>query len=178
MSLVGFSPGMQVIDPSSGRLTRDGALLIQFMVDAVNGAGAVLTADGEQTLTGKTISGNHNTLTDIPTTAFDEPTGDGDFAVTATGPGTTNSLAMWSNGDLVDGPIAADLLHTDTGVRVSGDSLMLGPLNLAEYLVATVPPAADFTGGLIYVSDETGGATVAFSDGTNWRRVQDRVVVS
>jgi hypothetical protein len=28
------------------------------------------------------------------------------------------------------------------------------------------------------VSDETGGATVAFFDGTDWRRVQDRAVVS
>jgi len=31
---------------------------------------------------------------------------------------------------------------------------------------------------VIYVSNETGGATLAFSDGTNWRRVQDRAVVS
>ena len=30
----------------------------------------------------------------------------------------------------------------------------------------------------IYVSDETGGAVLAFSDGTNWRRVTDRAVVS
>ena len=30
----------------------------------------------------------------------------------------------------------------------------------------------------VYVSDETGGATLAFSDGTNWRRVQDRAIVS
>jgi hypothetical protein len=28
------------------------------------------------------------------------------------------------------------------------------------------------------VSDESGGATVAFWDGTDWRRVQDRAVVS
>lgn len=178
MSLVAFSPGMQIIDTRTGLLTRDGSLLVQFIVDAVNGAGAVLTTGGEQTLTGKTLSGNFNTFEDIPTTAFENPTGDGSYAVTAPEPGTTNSLAMWSNGDLVDGPIAADLLDTDTGMRVSGDSLMLGPLNLAQYLVADVPPAADFTAGIIYVSNETGGATVAFSDGTNWRRVQDRVVVS
>jgi hypothetical protein len=31
---------------------------------------------------------------------------------------------------------------------------------------------------MIYVSDETGGAVMAFSDGTNWRRVTDRQIVS
>jgi hypothetical protein len=29
-----------------------------------------------------------------------------------------------------------------------------------------------------FVSDEAGGATLAFWDGTDWRRVQDRAVVS
>lgn len=46
------------------------------------------------------------------------------------------------------------------------------------YTVATVPAAATYPRGVIYVSNETGGATLAFSDGTNWRRVQDRAVVS
>ena len=50
--------------------------------------------------------------------------------------------------------------------------------SLKGYTVATLPSAADNTRAQIYVSDETGGATLAFSDGTNWRRVQDRVVVS
>ncbi len=31
---------------------------------------------------------------------------------------------------------------------------------------------------LVFVVDETGGPTLAFSDGTNWRRVQDRAIVS
>lgn len=48
---------------------------------------------------------------------------------------------------------------------------------LRSYTVATVPSAAP-AGLMIYVSNETGGATVAFSDGTNWRRVQDRAVVA
>ncbi len=34
------------------------------------------------------------------------------------------------------------------------------------------------TGDMIFVSDETGGATMAFYDGSNWRRVQDRAVIS
>lgn len=51
-----------------------------------------------------------------------------------------------------------------------------GPLPTFE--VGSLPSPSDYLRGLIYVSDETGGATVAFSDGTNWRRVQDRAVVS
>ena len=46
------------------------------------------------------------------------------------------------------------------------------------YTVATVPTVGDTPRGIIYVSDETGGATLAFSDGTNWRRVQDRAIVA
>lgn len=46
------------------------------------------------------------------------------------------------------------------------------------YTVATVPEAAKHTGFIIFVSDETGGATLVFSDGTDWRRVQDRAVIS
>ena len=46
------------------------------------------------------------------------------------------------------------------------------------FTVAGLPSASDWLRCLIYVSDETGGAVVAFSDGTNWRRVTDRAVVS
>lgn len=34
------------------------------------------------------------------------------------------------------------------------------------------------SGDMIFVSDETGGATMAFYDGTDWRRIQDRAVIS
>ena len=46
------------------------------------------------------------------------------------------------------------------------------------YTVAGVPSAATYPRGIIYVSNEAGGATLAFSDGSVWRRVQDRVQVS
>ncbi|MCC6779779.1 MAG: hypothetical protein IT537_24625 [Hyphomicrobiales bacterium] len=46
-----------------------------------------------------------------------------------------------------------------------------------SYAVATLPSAAT-AGQEIYVSDESGGAVLAFSDGTNWRRVTDRAVVT
>jgi Protein of unknown function (DUF2793) len=49
---------------------------------------------------------------------------------------------------------------------------------LQTYTVATLPSAATFINGMIIVSNETGGLTPAFSDGTNWRRVADRAIVA
>lgn len=49
---------------------------------------------------------------------------------------------------------------------------------LPSFTVATLPSAPDNPQMMIYVSNETGGAVPAFSDGTNWRRVTDRNVVS
>lgn len=50
-------------------------------------------------------------------------------------------------------------------------------ITLESYTVGTLPSASGEP-GLIYVSDESGGAVPAFSDGTNWRRVTDRAVVA
>ena len=53
------------------------------------------------------------------------------------------------------------------------------PIKASNYAVAGVPSASTSgAGSMIYVSDETGGAVIAFSDGTDWRRVTDRVVIS
>lgn len=49
---------------------------------------------------------------------------------------------------------------------------------LADYTVATLPGASDHRYEMVFVTDESGGAVPAFSDGTNWRRVTDRAVVS
>lgn len=51
-------------------------------------------------------------------------------------------------------------------------------INDTNFTVATLPDPTKNEGRQIYVSDEVGGATLAFSDGTNWRRVQDRAIVS
>ena len=52
-------------------------------------------------------------------------------------------------------------------------------INLASYTVAAPGlPDVTTTPGLIFVSDESGGSVPAFSDGTNWRRVTDRAIVT
>lgn len=46
-------------------------------------------------------------------------------------------------------------------------------------LVASLPSNITYPlGKIIYVSDESGGAVPAFNDGTNWRRITDRTIVS
>ncbi len=67
----------------------------------------------------------------------------------------------------------------DIGIGVTSPGAKLdvdGVVKVKSYAVAGLPTAV--TGGLIYVSDETGDAVPAFSDGTNWRRVTDRAVVA
>jgi len=48
---------------------------------------------------------------------------------------------------------------------------------LPAYTVSTVP-AASPAGRQIFVTNESGGAVPAFSDGSDWRRVTDRAVIS
>jgi hypothetical protein len=48
---------------------------------------------------------------------------------------------------------------------------------LRSYAKASLPSAAT-AGIMIFVTDDVGGSTPAFSDGTNWRRVADRAVIS
>jgi len=62
------------------------------------------------------------------------------------------------------------------GAVVDYDIASGGPV-FRSYAKASLPSAAT-AGRFIYVTDEVGGATPAFSDGTNWRRVADRAIVA
>jgi hypothetical protein len=54
-----------------------------------------------------------------------------------------------------------------------------GVPKLPSFTVAGLPsPATAGAGALAHVSDETGGAVIAFSDGADWRRVTDRTIVA
>lgn len=64
-------------------------------------------------------------------------------------------------------------------LQVSGAVTTAGFAKVGSFTVASLPSAASTgAGATIFVSNEAGGATLAFSDGTNWRRVADRAVVS
>lgn len=69
----------------------------------------------------------------------------------------------------------------NVGIGLTGPACKLdvdGPVRVKSYTVAGVPPATAGAGQIIFVSNESGGAVLAFSDGTNWRRVTDRAVIS
>ena len=51
------------------------------------------------------------------------------------------------------------------------------PVQLVSQSVNNLPSASP-AGQMIYVQNESGGAIPAFSDGTNWRRMSDRAIVS
>lgn len=76
-------------------------------------------------------------------------------------------------------PSRAYQVFFDDVLQRLNDFLLGDYVRIPSYTVAklpTVPPSG--VHGLIYVSDEAGGPIVAFSDGTNWRRVTDRAIVS
>lgn len=105
---------------------------------------------------------------------------------------TTHSCYL----DIHVGDNTASINHRLTGkshsyLQISGGNLRIGsnatpackldvagPVRVAGYTVTTLPPASAGAGQIIYVSNEAGGAVLAFSDGASWRRVTDRAVVS
>jgi hypothetical protein len=97
---------------------------------------------------------------------LDEPSG-GNWKFKITGAGDFK---------LRDEANSEDVLKIDKATMVTSH---FGPVQLCSYSVATLPSAAAAgAGAQVFVTDETGGAVPAFSDGTDWRRVTDRTVVS
>jgi len=144
-----------------------------------DGGGVVLTArNGRGTGTAGPISliaGNSGTGAtgdgaDVTVTAGNAVSTDGaggSFTV-STGDGTGTG----DGGDITLSPGTAGGSGADGAVRA------MGPMVLPSYTVAGVPSVTVFAGGLIYVTDETGGPVPAYSDGTNWRRFSDGAIVS
>lgn len=72
--------------------------------------------------------------------------------------------------------VAWSTLVEALGFSVATDSILL--LQLKTYTVATLPTAATYPRGIIYVSNQSTGAEPAFSDGSNWRIFSTRAIVS
>ncbi len=69
---------------------------------------------------------------------------------------------------------AANQAVTLDGSRQMTSGALLPP----KYTVATAPNASDYEGGHIFVTDDVGGKTPAYSDGTNWLRYRDNAIIS
>jgi hypothetical protein len=70
--------------------------------------------------------------------------------------------------------ISYDLGTIVTSGIIAPDALFLPSKTVTELASLSASPAGQF----VYCSNESGGAVPAFSDGTNWRRVTDRAIVS
>jgi fibronectin-binding autotransporter adhesin len=67
--------------------------------------------------------------------------------------------------------------EADLGTLVTAGLIYPDQFVLPSYTANTLPSAA-VAGAMIYVTNETGGPVPAFADGTNWRRVTDRAIVT
>jgi hypothetical protein len=142
-----------IVDPETGDLLQyiDGEWVNESV--ATGGTGEVITYEGFKVL----LEGDEQSGTD----------------------------ALLLSGDASPGKGKKDyLILSGEGVQLVGSSnIAVAVLEVTEtffppsYTVATLPSAGE-AGQFVFVADETGGATMAFSDGTDWRRVQDRAVVS
>jgi Protein of unknown function (DUF2793) len=122
-------------------------------------------------------------------TAVNLTTGDYNTVVgTDTGGGITTGGNNTILGARVSG-LSASLANTviladgagniRTQIDSAGRAAFAGSIKPQSYAVAGLPSAADAgPGAMIFVTDEMDGAVPAFSDGTDWRRVSDRAVVS
>lgn len=72
--------------------------------------------------------------------------------------------------------VAWQTLVEAMGFDVATDATLL--VQLKTYTVATLPSAASYPRGIIYVSNQSTGAEPAFSDGSNWRIFSTRAIVS
>lgn len=67
--------------------------------------------------------------------------------------------------------------EADLGTIVTSGLIYPDQFVLPSY-TANALPSASVAGAMIYVTNETGGPVPAFADGTNWRRVTDRAIVT
>jgi hypothetical protein len=87
-----------------------------------------------------------------------------------------------SNGSSWFEALVMDGANGNIGVGTASPAVKLdvaGSIRCASIAKASLPSAgASGAGALLHVPDEAGGAVMAFSDGTNWRRVTDRAIVT
>lgn len=111
--------------------------------------------------------------------AYTLPTSDGatGHAIITDGSG---NLSFASLGDPVeDYGFITEIANVTVDYGGVSDTETRKPTSHDSYTVAEATALTYLNpGDMIFVSNETGGATMAFYDGTNWRRIQDRQIIS
>lgn len=90
-------------------------------------------------------------------------------------------MLVWFQSVLVQGAKANPTVQDRAIIRDNADESLTkttGYMKLPEYTVAGLPDPELYAWQMVGVTNEIGGGVVAFSDGTNWRRVTDRTIVS
>jgi len=73
---------------------------------------------------------------------------------------------------------AFQLFLDDIEKNFNSSLLGVNGLELRIYMVANLPTPPSNKSFMVFVSDASGGSIPAFWDGTNWRRVTDRAIIS
>jgi hypothetical protein len=91
--------------------------------------------------------------------------------------GDINIISGAGAGDGVDGEVT---ISSSSATIVVGDTVDISdsPPIFPDYNVGSLPAAAEYLNGVIIVDNESGGRTLATSNGTNWLRVSDGAIVS
>lgn len=94
---------------------------------------------------------------------------DGNFTITEDSTGDNPIIIEQDGSDI--------LFQRDTKINNANLYMTNGIFILESYSKSALPTTS-LTGGMIFVTDDVGGSIVAFSDGTNWRRMTDRAIIS
>ena len=179
---VAGTPNVAVFSSSglavTGNITGNGAGLTginAFSNVTVTGGNSAVADSISDTLTltaGSGIAIVVNSATDTITIAA---SGGSEIFVDGADFGTvTEAVTLSDDLGLVTEAVEAD---SDLGTIVTSGLIYPDQFVLPSFTTTTLP-SASVAGAMIYVTNESGGAVPAFSDGTNWRRVTDRAIVS
>jgi hypothetical protein len=175
-----FSGAVTLSDTTTSTSTTTGALKVSGGLGVagtlnaasvkVNNAYTLPTADGTSTYVMSTNGSGQLSFVDVNTLVGSRANlaASQDFGLV--------SVLSTSSNDL--GFIVDTVYETyDWGTIAVVGMVYPDQLVLPSYTISTLP-TVQTPGQMLYVSNESGGAVIAFSDGTNWRRVTDRVIVS
>jgi hypothetical protein len=159
----------------------------------INGNGSALT--GINVFSNVTVTGGNSAVADSISDTLTLTAGDGIAIVVDSATDTITIAAAGGSEIFVDGadfgtvtePVtqsddlglvtAAVTAENDLGTIVTAGLIYPDQFVLPSFTTTTLP-SASVAGAMIYVTNETGGAVPAFADGTNWRRVTDRTIVT
>lgn len=191
---IGGTPNIAVFSTAGGNVT--GNLYATGNIAGGNILGNGRNLSGIETFRSFVVAGGNSIVADSINDTFTFSAGSG---ITLVADPTTDTLTIAAAGEgsdiFVDGADFGTVLEVvtttdDLGLVTDaitsqadlGEIVISGvfyptQLVMPTYTVSTLP-SATIPAQMIYVSNATGGAITAFSDGTNWRRTSDRSVIN